>query len=150
IFDFIKKAFTKRLDKYARAREQIRQQCSRIARLTAVDGALVMTPDRYTYCFGAKILAIDPTPSAVELQVLKPIEKYSKTTLNFSDLGGTRHLSAAQFAYDQPQAIAIVASQDGDVTFFTQDVHSGELLAIQQAELALLYLIKLKASLMFI
>jgi hypothetical protein len=138
-FDFIKKAFSKRQDKSALAREKIKQQCSRIARLTAVDGALVMTPDRYTYCFGAKIQAVDPTPSTFELQVLKPIEGYTKTPFNFSDLGGTRHLSAAQFAHDQPEAVALVASQDGEVTFFTQEAATGDLLAIQQAELALLH-----------
>lgn len=138
-FDFIKKAFSKRQDTTSLAREKIKQQCSRIARLTAVDGALVMSLDRYTYCFGAKIQVINPTPAALELQVLKPIEGYSQTSLHFSDLGGTRHQSAAQFAYDQPEAIALVASQDGDVTFFTREAETGNLLAIQQAELALLH-----------
>jgi hypothetical protein len=33
-------------------------------------------------------------------------------------LGGTRHLSAAQFVYDQPRAVAMVASQDGRFTIF--------------------------------
>ena len=32
--------------------------------------------------------------------------------------GGTRHLSAAQFVYDQRDAIAMVASQDGRFTIF--------------------------------
>jgi DNA integrity scanning protein DisA with diadenylate cyclase activity len=32
--------------------------------------------------------------------------------------GGTRHLSAAQFVHDQPDAIALVASQDGRFTVF--------------------------------
>jgi hypothetical protein len=35
-----------------------------------------------------------------------------------SQLGGTRHLSAAQFAYDQRDALALVASQDGRFTAF--------------------------------
>jgi hypothetical protein len=139
LFDFIRKTFSKRQDKLALAREKIRRQCSRIARLTAVDGALVMTLDRYTLCFGAKIQAIDPAPSEFEVQVLKPIEGFSQTSVNFSDLGGTRHQSAAQFAYDQPGAIALVASQDGDVTFFTREEPSGGLSAIQQSELALLH-----------
>jgi hypothetical protein len=30
--------------------------------------------------------------------------------------GGTRHLSAAQFVYDQRDALALVASQDGKFT----------------------------------
>jgi hypothetical protein len=33
-------------------------------------------------------------------------------------LGGTRHLSAAQFVQDQQDAIALVASQDGRFTVF--------------------------------
>jgi len=32
--------------------------------------------------------------------------------------GGTRHLSAAQFVYDQRDALALVASQDGRFTIF--------------------------------
>jgi hypothetical protein len=33
-------------------------------------------------------------------------------------LGGTRHLSAAQFVHDQHEAVALVASQDGQFTVF--------------------------------
>jgi hypothetical protein len=35
-----------------------------------------------------------------------------------TQLGGTRHLSAAQFVHDQPDALALVASQDGRFTVF--------------------------------
>jgi hypothetical protein len=35
-----------------------------------------------------------------------------------AQLGGTRHLSAAQFVHDQQDAIALVASQDGRFTVF--------------------------------
>jgi DNA integrity scanning protein DisA with diadenylate cyclase activity len=35
-----------------------------------------------------------------------------------SALGGTRHLSAAQFVHDQRDALAMVASQDGRFTVF--------------------------------
>ena len=35
-----------------------------------------------------------------------------------SRLGGTRHLSAAQFVHDQRDAVALVASQDGRFTIF--------------------------------
>jgi DNA integrity scanning protein DisA with diadenylate cyclase activity len=35
-----------------------------------------------------------------------------------TQLGGTRHLSAAQFVHDQRDAIALVASQDGRFTIF--------------------------------
>jgi hypothetical protein len=33
-------------------------------------------------------------------------------------LGGTRHMSAAQFVHDQRDALAMVASQDGRFTVF--------------------------------
>jgi hypothetical protein len=35
-----------------------------------------------------------------------------------TQLGGTRHLSAAQFVQDQHDAVALVASQDGAFTVF--------------------------------
>jgi hypothetical protein len=35
-----------------------------------------------------------------------------------AQLGGTRHLSAAQFIQDQRDAVALVASQDGRFTVF--------------------------------
>ena len=38
--------------------------------------------------------------------------------MNPEQLGGTRHLSAAQFVHDQHDAIALVASQDGRFTIF--------------------------------
>ncbi|MBE0586352.1 MAG: hypothetical protein IH612_21635, partial [Desulfofustis sp.] len=118
---------------------QVQQQCSRIARLTAVDGALVMTFDRYVHCFGAKIRTLDPRSIAGEMSVIEPFENRPTTRLPFSDLGGTRHLSAAQFAFDQPESIAIVASQDGNVTFFTRAPDGKGLLTVQQAEMALLH-----------
>jgi len=45
--------------------------------------------------------------------VTEPIAGASPETLEPAQLGGTRHLSAAQFVHDQRDAIALVASQDG-------------------------------------
>jgi hypothetical protein len=39
-------------------------------------------------------------------------------TVHPTRLGGTRHLSAAQFVHDQRDAMALVASQDGRFTVF--------------------------------
>jgi hypothetical protein len=119
--------------------QQVQQQCTRIARLTTVDGALVMTFDRYVYCFGAKIETIDTRTIATNLSVIEPFEGHNVATRPFSSLGGTRHISAAQFAFDQPGAISIVASQDGNVTFFTRETGNLGILTIQQAEMALLH-----------
>lgn len=40
-------------------------------------------------------------------------------------LGGTRHLSAAQFVHDQHDAVAMVASQDGRFTIFAWSPREG-------------------------
>ncbi len=131
------KTITER-EKLKRMGDQVEQQCRRIARLTAVDGALVMSFDRFVYCFGAKIiLAHNQTPPA-NIRVYKPVDGDSGITSSVMDLGGTRHQSAAQFANGQPGSVAIVVSQDGDVTFFTSDPETNDLMAIQQAELAVI------------
>jgi len=48
----------------------------------------------------------------------EPIEGAVPTLVSPLQLGGTRHNSAAQFAQDQPDALALVASQDGRFTIF--------------------------------
>ena len=51
--------------------------------------------------------------------VTEPIEGSETAVVTPAQLGGTRHLSAAQFVQDQRDAIALVASQDGRFTIFT-------------------------------
>lgn len=135
----LKKKESSQREKFSRMRSQVNQQCQYIARLTAVDGALAMNLDRFVFCFGAKIVtAVDQAVPAT-LRVLKPVEGDTGEVISLTDIGGTRHQSAAIFAHAQPGAVAIVASQDGGVTFFTMDVDNGELLAIRQAELAVMH-----------
>jgi DNA integrity scanning protein DisA with diadenylate cyclase activity len=50
--------------------------------------------------------------------VTEPIEGSAAATVHPAELGGTRHLSAAQFVQDQHDAVALVASQDGRFTIF--------------------------------
>jgi hypothetical protein len=89
-----------------------------IAGLTAVDGATILT-DRYELlAFGAKIARRDGNPRVESVTVTEPIEGSVSTALHPSELGGTRHLSAAQFVHDQQDAVALVASQDGHFTVF--------------------------------
>ena len=55
----------------------------------------------------------------VELvNVTEPVEGSAVTITTPAQLGGTRHLSAAQFVHDQRDATALVASQDGRFTIF--------------------------------
>ena len=89
-----------------------------VAGLTAVDGATIIT-DRYELlAFGAKIGRRDGAPRIESVIVTEPIEGAAATTMNPSEMGGTRHLSAAQFVHDQRDAVALVASQDGRFTIF--------------------------------
>jgi hypothetical protein len=89
-----------------------------IAGLTAVDGATIIN-DRYELmAFGAKILRRRGSPVVEQVVVTEPIVGGSAETIHPTRLGGTRHLSAAQFVHDQRNTLALVASQDGRFTVF--------------------------------
>ena len=89
-----------------------------IGGLTAVDGAAVLS-DRYELlAFGAKIGRADGSPPVEQVVVTEPVAGNQPLVLHPTQLGGTRHLSAAQFAHDQRGAFALVASQDGRFTVF--------------------------------
>jgi len=89
-----------------------------LAGLTAVDGATVIT-DRYELlAFGAKITRRRGGAGVEQIIVTEPIEGGTAERMHPGQLGGTRHLAAAQFVHDQPRASALVASQDGRFTIF--------------------------------
>lgn len=135
----IKKKESNQREKLSRMKSQVDQQCRHIARLTAVDGALAMTFDRFVFCFGAKIIVAEGQEVPKSLRMFKSVEGDAGSIVNVSDIGGTRHQSAAIFAHAQPGSVAIVVSQDGDVTFFATDTDNNELIAVRQAELAVLH-----------
>ena len=89
-----------------------------IAGLTAVDGATVLTNAYELLAFGAKIARRKGSPQVEQTTVTEPIEGDVAATVHPTQLGGTRHLSAAQFVHDQRRAVALVASQDGRFTVF--------------------------------
>jgi len=89
-----------------------------IAGLTAVDGATVVTDRHELLAFGAKITRRRGSPPVEISTVTEPIEGGFPRQLHPASLGGTRHLSAAQFVHDQRDAVALVASQDGRFTVF--------------------------------
>ncbi len=98
--------------------DRLQRSVSMIAGFTAVDGATVIT-DRYELlAFGAKIARRKGSPQVEQVMVTEPIDGSAPTLANPAQLGGTRHLSAAQFVQDQRDAIALVASQDGRFTIF--------------------------------
>jgi hypothetical protein len=89
-----------------------------VAGLTAVDGATIITDKYDLLAFGAKITRRRGSPPVEQTTVTEPIEGGTADIVHPSSLGGTRHLSAAQFAHDNQDAIALVASQDGHFTVF--------------------------------
>ena len=98
--------------------DQIEDAVAAIAGLTAVDGATILTKDYQLLAFGAKIARRRGSPQVEHVMLTEPIEGNVPQQLDPSTLGGTRHLSAAQFVHDQRDAIALVASQDGRFTVF--------------------------------
>jgi hypothetical protein len=98
--------------------EAISRAIDALAGLTAVDGATVVT-DRYELqAFGAKIGRLDGGAAVDEVVVTEPIVGGVVERTHPGQLGGTRHLAAAQFVHDQRGAVALVASQDGRFTIF--------------------------------
>jgi hypothetical protein len=89
-----------------------------VAGLTAVDGAVVLTDQYEVLAFGAKITRRRGHPLVEQVLVTEPIEGGEATLVSPDKLGGTRHLSAAQFVQDQQDCAALVASQDGRFTVF--------------------------------
>ncbi len=101
-----------------RWQEALRRVVDAIAGLTAVDGATIISDKYELLAFGAKIVRRAKWEQVDNVIVTEPIEGTSPTIAEPGQLGGTRHLSAAQFAHDQRDAIALVASQDGRFTVF--------------------------------
>jgi hypothetical protein len=98
--------------------QNLRRAVDALAGLTAVDGATLMT-DRYELiAFGTKIARRRGSAQVERMLVTEPVEGSAPATVNPYQLGGTRHLSAAQFVHDQRDATALVASQDGRFTIF--------------------------------
>jgi hypothetical protein len=96
-----------------------------VAGLTAVDGAMVIT-DRYELlAFGVKIARLDGRPRVEQVVLTEPIEGGLAEVVAPAQVGGTRHSSAAQFAQDQPDALVLVASQDGHFTSFAWSPRQG-------------------------
>jgi hypothetical protein len=89
-----------------------------IAGLTAVDGAALISDEYDLLAFGAKIGRRDDGEQVEKVIVTEPIVDDVATVVHPLELGGTRHLSAAQFVQDQRDCVALVASVDGHFTIF--------------------------------
>lgn len=98
--------------------DDMRHAVEGVAGLTAVDGAMVMNDAYDVLAFGVKITRRKGSSTVERIALTEPIEGSVPTLIAPSQLGGTRHLSAAQFVHDQRDTFALVASQDGRFTIF--------------------------------
>ncbi len=101
-----------------RWRDAFRRVVDAIAGLTSVDGATIINRNFELLGFGAKIGRRRGWPQVEQLLLTEPVMDAERRTVTPSHTGGTRHLSAAQFAHDQRSSVAFVASQDGRFTIF--------------------------------
>ncbi len=97
---------------------ELRRTVDTIAGLTAVDGATVMSDSYQVIAFGVKLGRHQEGTRVEQVVVTEPVAGSLAEIVHPTHLGGTRHLSAAQFAQDQPDSMALVASQDGRFTIF--------------------------------
>ena len=98
--------------------EALRRVIDVVAGLTAVDGAMVLTDRCEVLAFGAKIGRREGFGRIEHVLDTEPVEGAVARLVHPTQLGGTRHLSAAQFVQDQTHSFAMVASQDGRFTVF--------------------------------
>jgi hypothetical protein len=98
--------------------DDLRRAVDATAGLTAVDGAAVVNDRSELLAFGAKIVQSRSGAEVEHVLVTEPVAGSEPSVVDPAELGGTRHLSAAQFVQDQRDALALVASQDGRFTVF--------------------------------
>jgi len=97
----------------------LKREIDHMAGLTAIDGATIVTDEYELLAFGAKTGRANSSAHIQELSYSEPITGGDPKVVHPAKIGGTRHLSAAQFVFDQQDAIALVASQDGHFTIFS-------------------------------
>lgn len=98
--------------------QAVRRAVDSVAGLTAVDGATIISSSFEVLAFGVKLRPSRKSTPVEGVILTEPIEGNTPDIVAPTELGGTRHLSAAQFVHDQPDTLALVASQDGRFTIF--------------------------------
>ena len=98
--------------------DDLRRAVDAIAGLTAVDGATILNDRNELLALGAKLARRRGNAPVEQVSYTEPVEGNERVLVGPTQLGGTRHLSAAQFVHDQRDSSALVASQDGRFTIF--------------------------------
>ncbi len=97
----------------------LKRETDYLAGLTAIDGATIVTQDFELLAFGAKLVRAKGSSQIGKIMFSEPVIDGHPKDVYPGVVGGTRHLSAAQFIHDQPDAVALVASQDGHFTIYS-------------------------------
>lgn len=120
-YDEIKKLMLQKVEEEDMAvwQEEVNRTIESVAGLTAVDGATIINDELELMAFGAKIGLSSNGVAVEQMMVTEPVIGNTASIISPSQNGGTRHLSAAQFVFDQRDAIALVSSQDGRFTIFS-------------------------------
>ena len=103
--------------------EGLRRAIDIVGGFTAVDGATIINRQYELIAFGAKIARSEMSTPVDQIVTTEPVQGGVAEFIHPGQNGGTRHLAAAQFVYDQRDAIALVASQDGHFTIFAWSSH---------------------------
>ena len=99
-----------------------------IANLTAIDGALVLDKRLGLLAFGAEVSGELASPPRVWRAL--DAEREAREPDDIENVG-TRHRAAYRFVYAHPDGLAVVISQDGDVTFVAN--RDGEVVLWEQS-----------------
>jgi hypothetical protein len=103
--------------------EALRRAIDIVGGFTAVDGATIISRQYELIAFGAKIARSEMSSPVNRIVTTEPVHDGVAEFIHPGQNGGTRHLAAAQFIYDQRDAVALVASQDGHFTIFAWSQH---------------------------
>lgn len=116
------------------ASERTEKSLKLLSQITALDGATIVTKEFEILAFGAKLKTLNTRRKPNEVILLEPFEDSVERFVVFEDIGGTRHQSTVQFIFDQRNAVAIVASQDGKVSVMFWDIEVEKVRIIQHIE----------------
>ncbi len=113
-----------------------------IAQFTAIDGAVILAPDLNVLALGVFFAGKVEDFEHINILSVDPLDhSESNAYITLKDFKGARHQSAARFVACQKRAVAIVVSQDGNVTAFvwekTEQFPEGCLVVYRRLELTL-------------
>jgi DisA bacterial checkpoint controller nucleotide-binding len=103
-----------------------------IARMAAIDGAVVLTSEARVIGFGSKISVKESPPSVSRIGPGSERQKINSCELEA--LGGMRHQSAARFVGANHNCAAIVVSEDGPMSFMSWHAEGECVLVVKNAD----------------